>query len=73
MNDTYWAVWVRREGECWSVYNSEIPISSIHFEGSPFVKLVKLVNENNTGFREYDYTKYIKIFQRAWREMASHT
>jgi hypothetical protein len=68
MNDTYWQIWVRRNGECWSVYNSEIPIQSIQFEGAPFVKLVKLVNENNEGFKEYNYTRYIQVFQRAWRE-----
>jgi hypothetical protein len=68
MDDTYWQVWVRRPGECWSVYHSDIPLSSIQFDGAPFVKLVKLVNQNNGGFKEYNYTRYIVLFQRAWRE-----
>jgi hypothetical protein len=68
MNDTYWQIWVQRQGDSWSVYHTDIPLSSIHFDGALSVKLIKLKNENNTGFQEYNYTRYIKLFQHAWRE-----
>ncbi len=67
MEDTYWQIWVRRQSNCWSVYHSEIPLESICFDGAISIKLVKLVNENHR-FIEKNYTRYIILFQRAWRE-----
>lgn len=67
MNDTYWQLWVERIPSHWSVYNSGIPLISIQFQDALSIKIVK-ITKVNFEFQEQDYTRYIKVFQRAWRQ-----
>lgn len=70
MEDTYWQIWVQREPNTFSVYNSEIPLFSMKFETACSIK-VKKIQIINFEFQEFDYTRYFKIFQRKWREYYS--
>jgi hypothetical protein len=67
MEDTYWQIWVVRDTNTISVYNSEISLFSMNFENASFIK-VKKIQKINFVFQEFDYTRYFKIFQWKWRD-----
>ena len=67
MEDIYWQIWVGRETNSISVYNSEIPLFRMNFENASFIRLKK-IQKIHFVFQEFDYTRYFKIFQWRWRE-----
>lgn len=66
MNEIYWHIKVKRIHQKWSVYNTEIPLSFMNFQGAISTSLIK-IEKINFEFIETDYTRYIKVFQRKWR------
>jgi hypothetical protein len=68
MNDTYWQIWVHRQKSQLSVYLADIPFESMQLQDLEFIRLVK-IKKVEFEFIEIDYTRYLKVFQRAWRRI----